>query len=310
MKKDTEEYIRKTLHSEFTLSKLNTGKIPHILLAQYDLYTGTIANCEIVFALSKSEKTPLGYQKAQELLRTVTGKIVVMVISHLSPMHTHRMVEKGIDFIVPLQRMFMPAVFIDLGGRAVVKAAGPIPPAAQLIALYHLEIDSLNGKDAGEIESMTGYSYLTVTRALKWISDNVFPLRNDGRRQLLAFPSYKETLDAFKPFLRNPVVKSIHTEYHLDVIDGVIAGESALAEMSLLAPNGICKAVGKGTDVYVEEDAGAFNSVEIWMYQPQTLAKNGICDKISLILSLDGNEDERVSMELEKIKEEVEWLSE
>lgn len=117
MKKETEEYIRKTLQSEFNLSALNSGKIPYVLSAQFDLYTGIIAGAEIVFALSKSENTPLGYQKAQELLRKTTGKNVVLVISHLSPMHTHRMVGKGIDFIVPGQRMFMPSVFIDLGGR-------------------------------------------------------------------------------------------------------------------------------------------------------------------------------------------------
>lgn len=308
MKKKTEEYIRKTLHTEFNLSSLNSRKIPYVLSAQFDLYTGIIANREIVFALSKSENTPLGYQKAQELLRRATGKNVIMVVSNLSPINTHRMVGKGVDFIVPGQRMFMPSVFIDLGGRIVSKAIGPIPPAAQFIVLYHLEIVPLNGKDAKEIAAITGYSYLTVTRALKWISDNVFPLKNKGRQKLLAFPNYKETLDGFKPFLRSPVVKSIHTEDILSGIDGVIAGESALEEMTMLSSNGVCKAVSKETKVVVEEDEKGFNCVEIWMYSPKDLAKNGICDKISLLLSMGENEDERISMELEKIKKEVKWL--
>ena len=150
MKKEAEEYIRKTLHSDFSLSALNSGKIPYVLLAQFDLYTGIIAGGELVFALSKTENTPLGYKKARELLRNVTGKNVVLVISRLSPMHTHRMVGKGVDFIVPGQRMFMPSVFMDLGGRTFTKAVGPIPPAAQFIVLYHLETASLNGKDARE----------------------------------------------------------------------------------------------------------------------------------------------------------------
>ena len=307
MKKKTEEYIRKTLHSEFNLSALNSGKIPYVLSAQFDLYTGSIAGKEIVFALSKSENTPLGYQKAQELLRSTTGKTVVLVISHLSPSHTNRIVAKGINFIVPGQRMFMPSIFIDLGKRAVSKATGPIPPAAQFIALYHLEKESLNGKDAKEIAAITGYSYLKVTRALKWISDNLFPLKSNGRRQLIAFPPYKETLDGFKPFLRNPVIKSIYTEDNLAGIDGVIAGENALGEMTMFSPNGVCKADDKETKIAVEEDEKASNSIEIWMYSPKDLAKNGICDKLSLILSMCGNEDERVYMELEKIKKEVKW---
>lgn len=308
MKKDTEKYLQRILHSEFILNTLNSGRIPYALSTQFDLYKGTISGNEIVFALSKFDNTPLGYQKAQELLHKATGKTVVLVIFHLSPMQTHRMVAKGIDFIVPGQRMFMPSVLIDLGGRSLAKAGGPIPPAAQFIALYHLEKYSLNDKSAKEIADITGYSYLTVTRALRWISDNVFPLRNEGRRQFLSFPSYKDTLDGFKPFFRNPVIKSIRTEDNLDRIDGVIAGESALGQMTMLAPNGICKAVGKEIKIVIEEDERAFNSVEIWMYSPQNLAKNGICDRISLILSLEGNEDERVIMELDRIKEEVKWL--
>ena len=183
MKKETEEYIKRTLHTEFTLEKLGSGKIPFVLSAQFDLYVGTIAGVEIVFALSQSESTPLGYRRSQELIRKETGKNVVLVISRLSPTHTHRMVEKGADFIVPGQRMFMPSVFIDLGGRTITKATGPIPPAAQFIVLYHLEVSSLNGKDAKEIAAITDYSYLTVTRALKWISENVLPLKKEGRRQ-------------------------------------------------------------------------------------------------------------------------------
>ena len=130
---------------------------------------------------------------------------------------------------------------------------------------------------------------------------------SQGRQQLIAFPPYKETLDGFKPFLRNPVIKSIYTEDNLAGIDGVIAGESALGEMTMFSPNGVCKAVDKETKIAVEEDEKASNSIEIWMYSPKDLAKNGICDKLSLILSMCGNEDERVYMELEKIKEEVKW---
>lgn len=307
MRKQIEEYIRKTLHTDFHLSKLNNGKVPYILSAQFDLYVGSLYGQEVVFALSKTENTPLGYQRAKELLKRTLGENIVFAIAQLSPMNTHRMVEKGIDFIVPGKRMFMPSIMIDLGGRIVTKAKGTIPPAAQCILLYHLEVSSLDGKDAKEIATRTGYSYLTVTRALKWIADNLFPLKAAGRRQLLFLPGYKETLDRIKPFLRNPVIKTIHTEDSLDGIDGIVAGENALSQMSMLAPNGVCKAVEKTVGVTVDEDANAFNIIEVWMYSPKNLAKNGICDRISLILSLDGNEDERVLMELDKVKEQVQW---
>ena len=93
----------------------------------------------------------------------------------------------------------------------------------------------------------------------------------------------------------------------MDGVCGVFCGEYALDQFSMLVANGVDKALYKGRELSLAEDANAFNTIELWAYNPETLAKNGICDKISLILSLESNEDERVQKELEKIKEEVKW---
>ena len=160
---------------------------------------------------------------------------------------------------------------------------------------------------AKELASLLSISYLNASRALKWINDKVFPLRKEGREVLLYLPEYKETLDLFKPHLRSPVLKTIHTEESLENVDGIFCGEYALEQQSMLVANGVSKAVEKGRKVTLTEDANAFNSIEFWAYNPKNLAKNGLCDKISLILSLEANEDGRVQMELEKIKEELKW---
>ena len=307
MKNETEAYLKKTLHSEVVLHKIDERKLSYGISSRFELYGGQIEGHEVIFAVSREDDTPLGYQRARDFLESTLKKNVILVIPALSPIHTHRLVEKGVDFIVPGQRMYMPSFFIDLGGRNKVKAVGPIPPMAQLIALYHLEKASLNGKDAGEVADLVGCSYLTATRALKWLSDNVFPLKTEGRRNLIDFPNRKKALDAIKPFLRNPVIKTIRTEDGIEGIDGVAAGEYALGSFTMLAANGICKAVERDARVNVVEDGRAFNTIEFWMYPPKVLAKDGVCDDISLILSLDGNEDERVIKELNIIKERVQW---
>lgn len=75
----------------------------------------------------------------------------------------------------------------------------------------------------------------------------------------------------------------------------------------MLAAFGCHVAVPKDCDIQMIEDEGAPNSVEYWMYDPTILAEDGFCDRISLILSMNDNKDERVQMELQQIKREIGW---
>ena len=124
---------------------------------------------------------------------------------------------------------------------------------------------------------------------------------------MLAFPDDKELLQKVKPFLRTPVVKRIFTDDDISDIDGVIAGESALEEYSMMSASGRCLAVGKDAGLQIYEDRRGTDNVEIWMYNPRILAKDGVCDKISLILSLADNADERVHKHAENLKKEIGW---
>lgn len=307
MKKELQSYFATTLRQNVPLAAFKAKNLPLVITSRYDLLSGAIFGRNVCFACAKNQTTPLGYQRDIDLIQRSVDAPVILVIADPSALETYRLIERGLNFVVPGKRMFMPSLLVDLGGQISHKAEGKMPPAAQLIVLYHLQKGNLNGKGAKEIASILSIPYLNASRALKWIGDNAFPLRKGGREVLLSLPEYKETLAAFKPYFRNPVVKTIHTEEPLDNIDGVFCGEYALEQISMLVANGVSKAVGKGCSAHLIEDTNAFNTIELWTYDPKTLAKNGMCDKISLVLSLEGNEDERVQMELEKIKEEVKW---
>lgn len=307
--KDLEKYLNQTLGETVVFHKAGADQslLPIIVSSRYQLYSARLYGQEIIFALTDKENTPLGYDKESKIIGRIIGKAVVLVIEDSSPLLIHRLVGRKVNFIIPGKRMFMPFVLIDLGGRVEHKAEGSIPPAAQLLLLYHLQINSLSGKDAAEVSKILSYPYLTISRAFKWLGDNLSLVRKEGRKMLLSFPEHKELLSKSKSFLRNPVLKRIITEEPLEGVDGIYCGEYALAHFSMLAENAVCKAVSKGNAPTLLEDARARNEVEIWMYDPKILAKNGYCDKISLILSLEGNEDERVQKELDRIKEEVSW---
>lgn len=307
MKKKLHDYLTSALRRDVHLTAFKAKKLPLIITSRYELLAGSVLGQDVCFACAKYQTTPLGYQKDADLIRRSVDCPVILVIPDPSAWETCRLIERGLDFVVPGKRMFMPSLLVDLGGQVSHKAQGQMPPAAQLIVLYHLQKGDLNGKSAKELSSMLSIPYLNASRALKWIGDNVFQLKKQGRSVLLSLPGYKETLDAFKPHFRNPVLKTIHTEESLDGVDGVFCGEYALEQLSMLVANGVSKAVDKDCQVTLTQDDNAFNTIELWAYSPKNLATNGLCDKISLILSLEENGDERVQMELEKIKEEVQW---
>ncbi len=307
MKKELQAYLSATLHMDVQLTAFRAKNLPLVIMSRYDLLNGIILGKKVCFAYARYRTTPLGYHKDLGLILRSTDCPVVLVITDPSALETHRLIARGLDFVVPGKRMFMPSLFVDLGGQVSHRAEGKMPAAAQLVVLYHLQKENLNGKSAKEISLRLAIPYLNASRALKWIGDNVFSLRKEGRKVLLSLPEYKETLEAFKPHFQNPVLKTIHTEESLESIDGPYCGEYALEHYSMLAANGMSKAVEKGGNVPLDEDANAHNTVEIWAYNPKILANDGFCDKISLILSLDRNEDERVQMELVKIKEEIKW---
>ena len=47
--------------------------------------------------------------------------------------------------------------------------------------------------------------------------------------------------------------------------------------------------------------------LEIWRYDPELFAKNGVSDPFSLYLSLRADDDERVAAALEELMEKIAW---
>lgn len=310
MENKLKQYLSSLLGVNVPLSSENAivGKLPLALSMRYKIYSADIFGRKTYFALDGGITTPFGYEKECALIKKNVSGPVVVVTKTLNPVDVHRMIKKRIDFVVPGKRMFMPSLMIDLGGRYASKEADEkIPPVAQLIILFQLQKGNINGMDANGIAEKIGVSYLTTSRAMKWIGEKISPLKEDGRKHLLDLPAGQELLRAAKAYLRTPVIKRIQTDEPVGDIPGVAAGESALEEYSMIVSSGECKAVNKETKFSIATDTHGLYTIEIWMYNPMILAKGVVCDKFSLLLSLADNKDERVQKELETIKKEIGW---
>lgn len=288
-------------------------RIPMYLLGAYDLFEGVLYDKHLCFALvdKDADTTPAQYFKRAQALLQATGLFPVFVIANIAAYNAQRLTKNRVNFIVPGKQLFLPALLIDLG-KNMEDSPMPesIPATAQLMILYHLEEAVLNGKTGKEIAEIIGASTANVTRALRWLVAKGFAVVNGGKPKYLRFSHNGKALwNATLGYLKSPVLKTIRTNMNPQ---GLTCGQNALAEYGMLIEaNHEMVAIGPRDYRAIKQDTDSLygeNEIQVWMYDPQSLAKDMLVDKLSLYLSMRDSDDERVQKELKTIIEEMIWL--
>ena len=119
-----------------------------------------------------------------------------------------------------------------------------------------------------------------------------------------------------KPYLINPVLKTITVEADGKYKSLPLSGESALAKRTMLNDPAIpVRAVLKsdsrlsdktGLDIRWTTDINPLK-LELWKYDPRLFADNGIADPVSLALSFENSADERIEGAIEEYLEGYIW---
>ena len=124
--------------------------------------------------------------------------------------------------------------------------------------------------------------------------------------------------DLAKPFLRSPVQKTLWTfdKGILDLPGAVVAGEDALARLTLLnepgqrvvavASSALALAAQRGVFFEPKEVADGV-AVQVWRYEPGMQIKTHVADPLSLWVSLQGSADDRIQMALDELEEQFPW---
>ena len=164
------------------------------------------------------------------------------------------------------------------------------------------------------MEQLLPYKYVTITLAMQVLEDlDICEIRvdDDKTKRLHFTESGRALYERILPLLMNPVKKS----FFCDEVQArfAISGINALSRYSMLATERMQTLAVEEKGVNLKsKDApfvgmnpwdGAYR-VEIWKYPP--IAKDGVVDKLSLALTLMGDEDPRVQKEL-KLMIEALW---
>ncbi len=314
------------LETSSALERLESKKLPFYIREQFDLYGIRLLDNAIVLAEYKADGAINTQQLEKQLqtLRDAMGIPVALVVFNLSALERKRLIQKGINFVVPGKQLFLPELLIDLREYFPRKKEkkDSLAPSSQAILLYHIlhryeKIENLSFKELGQ---KFGYTQMAITKIADDLRHHELCTIEGTKEKYIHFNGpIPELWNMAKPRLVSPVIKRVYTDT-LPPNFLMRCNESALPEYTEMAhSNQEYRAIEKNLFYSLEKanqwsdlnDQEGKYCLEVWKYDPQTLAE-GITeesnvDPLSLYLSLTDMQDERIEMALDQIIEKFIW---
>ncbi|MDF1549945.1 MAG: hypothetical protein P1P88_19115, partial [Bacteroidales bacterium] len=286
----------------------------------YKLYAANMFNQNIIFVEIKHDYTTSVLKKHLEQLSEKLKTKTVAVISHIEAYKRQRLIEKKISFIIPGKQMYMPHMLIDLKEFKLSRNEKPksMTPATQLLLLYHLQIESIEGINLKNIAERIKYDSATITRSAHYLQTMELCEfdHNSAKEKFLNFKFNKEKLwEKVKPLMSTPIKKLHYFNGKINSKMLHLTNNNALAHYTDLNDNDIAYYAIKIGNLKLLENPNirktAVNEgnicVEEWKYNPSVLSNGQFVDPLSLYLCFKDVVDERVEMALEQLIKKVKW---
>mgnify|MGYP006275229177 CR=1 FL=1 len=322
--KRCKNYLNDTLGIQTNLSKCEeTGSLPFFLHDYYNFYTLNLLEREFVVLAAKNgeDLTPAKIHKHMHLVEDKFKLQAIFLGESLSSFNRQRLITYKAPFIIPDNQMYLPDLAIDLKEH-FIKARSKtekLGPAAQVVVLYALlnpDVDTVTPK---ELANRLGYSMMSMSRAVDAIETaELATVSFEGRRRVVKLdPNRRQLWEKALPYLKTPVRKRLWVS-GLKNHELLMAGESALAGYSMLtSPKQPVYAISASgwkklknempVEVSPYPDEAEFQ-LEVWRYDPRIFTEEETVDPLSLYVSFQETEDERIESALEEMMEKkVQW---
>lgn len=335
--KQTLQYIEEILGIQPTATpivKSYLDKLPMYIPEIYKLYNSELFNIEIILAELKNEAelSILQTEKQVQQIRNLLNKKVVVVLEHLPAYNRKRLIEKGINFIVPGKQLYLPELLVDLRETFTHPRAKQknekLLPSAQFLLIYHMIHRNSHWKieehPFKEIAQKLAYTPMAITNAIENLKYHDLVEVRGEKEKFIRFRYDRHELWNVvheQGLLVNPVIKTIFVDEKPKDLFLLQSNASALTEYSDLNPGrqeyyAIEKSVFYGLQksnvlINPNEQEGRY-ALEIWKYNPRPLVDElpndmPVVDPLSLFLSVNDSRDERIEMALSQILEKFTW---
>ena len=290
-------------------------------LLTYKFYDGEFHGMPLLFAEPKGKvATPRCLSVTANNLTSLLQLPIVFLLPACPAYERQRLIDKDVYFVVSEKYVHLPMLLANERVRKT-KQAKTLTPVAQYLLLYHLQIGSIEGMAARDIEDKIPYSYASITLGLTCLEDLGLckKVAEASKRKVIHFDMKGMNLwEQAQPFLVNPVEERIYCDGLLSDDSFPECGINALAHYTRLNPDPertIMMSVKqlrnfKSSEALMRPNEFDGNIIiEAWKYPPVTAigVKAEWVDKLSLAISLREDEDPRVEGEVERLINETEW---
>jgi len=335
--KKTLRYIEETMGIQPTatpLAKSYLDRLPMYIHETFKLYSINLFNTGIILAELKNEDK-LSIQQTEKQVQQIKNLLnlkVVVVLENVQAYNRKRLIEKGINFIVPGKQLYMPDMLIDLRESFVhpktKQKNETLLPSAQFLLIYHIihrnQQWKLEEHPFKEIAQKLAYTPMAITNAIDNLKYHELIEVEGEKEKFIRFRYDRHELWNIahqQNLLVNPVIKTVYVDEKPESLFLLQSNASALPEYTDLNPSrqeyfAIEKTVFYGLQksnalVNPNEYEGRY-ALEVWKYNPLTLVDElpndrAVVDPLSLYLSVKESRDERIEMALEQILEKFIW---
>ena len=323
MSTELTKYLRKVLDVHaYVLPLMVNLDLPFFLIDRYTFLRGNILDNKIVFILEKNTHSSIStiIKDIHTIERTYKLPIVI-VHNTITRYRASKYIDERISYVVFGEQIYMPFIAIAYEEKRREKKVEQIKkfsPATQAVYLYFL----YNNKKitAYNIAQHFSYSLMTASRALSDLCRlNLITFDLSGKTGRLKSYRRINDPDYFKSgrkFLVNPIRFIYQPRSKKNIANSMSAGLSALAKKTMLnPPNYEVRAVPPMQRMEIEttaldEDYMQFQmEIQIWKYDPRKLSETDMVDDVSLMLTLETEQNERVVDELKKLMRANKWYT-
>ena len=287
----------------------------------YKFFDGDFHGLPLLFAEPKGNiPTPRILSITANELTEKLGLPVVFLLDECPAYERQRLIDKEVYFVVSDKYAHLPMLVANERLRKT-KLAKRLTPVAQFLLLFHLQVESLEGRAARDIEKKVPYSYASITLGISCLADlGICQKVADGsKRKVLHFHEKGRQLwDKVQSLLINPVEQRVYCDEFLSEEHFLVCGINALAHYTMLNPDSEKMIMMSAKQLRELSSSGALVRpneydgdvlIEAWKYPPVVIKGETLnwVDKLSLALSLREDSDPRVEGEVERLIDEMVW---
>ena len=287
------------------------SSMPLYIAGSYDFRTAYISDKRCIMMKPKEELVTLPALKKQIVkIQEVDRVPIVLELRAVSSYRRKSLIENNIPFITEKQ-VFLPFIGTMLTDeKEPEKRTEKFVFSTQQLFLLYLYSKKKRLYISEDTKKLP-FTAMTLTGAVKQLEDtDLFLVTKDGVNKVIESKyGRSEVFEKTKQYLSTPVRKAGYIDKLQVTSDMVYAGETALAEKTMLNPNKVITyAVSdKNFDkkILIDEliDPEKQVRLELWAYEPKMFSNDNSADNLSVVLSFRDNSDERIEEAVEKLTE-------